>query len=302
MKALAVELTAPAREQTRARYPEESGYIERDGVRIFYEVYGSGEPTLLLLPSWALIHSRHWKMQIPYLARHFRVVTFDGRGNGGSDRPRGAEAYAIRQFALDALAVLDATATGRAVVVGVSCATLWGVLLAAEHPERVAGAAFIGPAVPLAPPLPERTVYPFDDPLDTDEGWAKYNIHHWLRDYRDFLDFFIGKCFTEPHSTKQIEDAIDWALETTPEVLADHDAGISLPIGIDFGELCERVRCPVLVLHGDDDRIRPHAQGAALAEATRGTLVTLEGSGHLPQARDPVKVNLLIREFVESLP
>ena len=63
-------------------------------MRVFYEVYGSGEPTILLLPTWSLIHSRQWKMQIPCLARHCRVVTFDGRGNGRSDRPQGAEAYA----------------------------------------------------------------------------------------------------------------------------------------------------------------------------------------------------------------
>jgi pimeloyl-ACP methyl ester carboxylesterase/predicted glycosyltransferase len=285
-------------EQTRARYPDEDGYVERDGVRVYYEVYGAGEPTVFLLPTWSLIHSRHWKMQIPYLARHCRVVTSDGRGNGRSDRPKGADAYTIREFALDALAVLDATATERAVVVGVSCATLWGVMLAAEHPERVTGAAFIGPAVSLAPPHPERTVYPFEEALSTDEGWAKYNIHHWLRDYRDFLEFFVGKCFTEPHSTKQIEDAIGWALETTPEVLADHDAGIDLPTGVDFEELCARVRCPVLVLHGDEDALHPHARGAALAEATGGQFISLEGSGHLPQARDPVKVNLLLRDFI----
>jgi pimeloyl-ACP methyl ester carboxylesterase len=294
-------VTDVAREQTRARYPDDEGYVERDGVRLFYEVYGTGEPTVFLLPTWSIFHSRHWKMQIPYLARHCRVVTFDGRGNGRSDRPQGAEPYSIRAFALDALAILDATATERAVLVGVSCATLWGVLLAAEHPERVAGAAFIGPAVPLAPPLPERTVYPFDEPLDADEGWAKYNMHHWLRDYRDFLEFFIGRCFTEPHSTKQIEDCIGWALETAPQVLADHDAGIDLPIGVDFTELCGRVRCPVLVIHGDEDALHPHARGLALAEATGGQLVTLAGSGHLPQARDPVKVNLLLRDFVDSL-
>ena len=76
-------------EQTRARYPDQEGYLERDGVRVFYEVYGSGEPTVFLLPTWSIIHSRHWKMQIPYLARHCRVVTFDGRGNGRSDRPGG---------------------------------------------------------------------------------------------------------------------------------------------------------------------------------------------------------------------
>src|SRR5262249_30299398 len=74
---VAVELTPATRpEQTRARYPDAEGYVERDGVRVFYEVYGEGEPTILLLPTWSVIHSRHWKMQIPYLARHCRVLTF----------------------------------------------------------------------------------------------------------------------------------------------------------------------------------------------------------------------------------
>ena len=82
-----IEMTGPAREQSRARYPDSSGYTKRDGVRLYYEVYGSGEPTVFLLPTWSIIHSRHWKMQIPYLARHCRVLTFDGRGNGRSDRP-----------------------------------------------------------------------------------------------------------------------------------------------------------------------------------------------------------------------
>jgi hypothetical protein len=59
---------AGAREQTRARYPDEQGYIERDGVRVFYEVYGDGEPTLLFCPTWTIVHSRIWKMQIPYFA------------------------------------------------------------------------------------------------------------------------------------------------------------------------------------------------------------------------------------------
>ena len=62
---------------------------------------------MLLLPTWSVIHSRHWKMQIPYLARHCRVVTFDGRGNGRSDRPRDAAAYDEREFAADAIAVMD---------------------------------------------------------------------------------------------------------------------------------------------------------------------------------------------------
>jgi pimeloyl-ACP methyl ester carboxylesterase len=81
-------------EQTRARYPDAHGYVERAGVRTFYEVYGVGEPTVLLMPTLSIVHSRFWKMQVPYLSRHFRVVVFDGRGNGKSDRPPLPEAYA----------------------------------------------------------------------------------------------------------------------------------------------------------------------------------------------------------------
>jgi pimeloyl-ACP methyl ester carboxylesterase len=289
------------REQTRARYPDDEGFVERDGVRVFYEVYGSGDTTVFLLPTWTIIHSRHWKMQIPYLARHFRVLTFDGRGNGKADRPSGVAAYTEREFALDSLAVMDATGTESAVVVGLSCGTLWGTLLAADHPGRVLGAVFICPAVPLAPGHPERNVHSFQEPLDTDEGWAKYNRHYWLEHQEEFLQFFFAQIFTEPHSTKQIEDCVAWGLETTPETLIDSSQALGL-CGLErFRDIAARVRCPVLVLHGDEDAIRPHAQGAALAEATGGTLVTLEGSGHCPNARDPVKVNLLIREFVESL-
>ena len=62
----------------RASQPASDGYAERGGVKLYYEVYGSGEPTVFLLPTWSIIHSRHWKMQIPYLARHCRVVSARG--------------------------------------------------------------------------------------------------------------------------------------------------------------------------------------------------------------------------------
>ena len=286
-----------APEQTRARYPDEEGYIERDGVRIFWERYGDRGPAVLLLPTWSIVHSRFWKFQIPYLARHCRVITFDGRGNGRSDRPVGAEANSNDEFAADALAVMDATATERVTLAALSCGALWGTILAAHHPERVNGIVYIGPAVRLAPGHPERDV-PFDEPLDTDEGWAKYNSFYWKRDYPGFLEFFFAKCFNEPHSTKPIEDCIDWALGTTPETLADATRGVAFPRDEDFGEMCARVRCPVLVIHGDHDQVRPLRQGTALAKATGGELVTLEGAGHIPNARDPVAINLLLRNFI----
>ncbi len=289
-------------EQTRARYPDDEGFVERDGVRTFFEVYGDGEPTVLFLPTWSIVHSRSWKSQIPWLSRHCRVVTFDGRGNGRSDRPLGAEAYAEPEYAADALAVLGATGTEQAFVVAFSQGAQRALLLAAEHPERVSGLVFIGPAVALGLQTPpERGVHAFDERLEAYEGWAKYNRHYWLDHYEDFLRFFFAQVFSEPHSTKQIEDCIGWGLETTPETLVATAEAPELAEAETL-DLAARVRCPVLVLHGSEDAIRAHAAGAALAEATRGRLVTLEGSGHAPHARDPVKVNLLVRDFVRPRP
>ncbi|HET8528701.1 MAG TPA: alpha/beta fold hydrolase [Gaiellaceae bacterium] len=291
---MAVELTRPGVEQTRARYPDEEGVVERDGVRLHYEVYGSGRQTVLLLPTWSIVHSRHWKLQIPYLARHCRVVAFDGRGNGRSDRPPAG--YGVPEFAADALAVLDATGTERAALVSLSMGAQWGLLLAAEHPERVEAAVFVCPAVPFGAGPAGRPRHPFDEELDVDEGWARYNRFSWLRDYRGFLEFFFAEMFPEPHSTKPIEDCVGWGLETTPETLiATQEA---------WGDaervrsLCADVRCPVLVIQGTDDRITGVGRGIALAEATGGELVLLEGSGHGPHVRDPVKVNHLLRDFL----
>ena len=281
----------------RARYPDRDGYIERDGVKVFYEVFGEEGPTVLLLPTWSIVHSRFWKMQIPYLSRHFRVVTFDGRGNGSSDRPVDPAAYGEREFVLDALSVMDETETPEAMIVSLSLGAQRALILAADHPERVTGAVFIGPTLPIAPGHAERAVFDQSGRLDTNEGWAKYNHRYWMKDYEGFLEFFFSQAFSEAHSTKPIEDCVGWGLETSPEVLIATTVADGFSDRDEVLDTCARVRCPVLVIHGDQDAISPHARGAELAEATSGSLVTIAGGGHIPLVRDPVKVNLAIRDF-----
>ena len=150
--------------------------------------------------------------------------------------------------------------------------------------------------MPLASPLEDRTRYPWDEVLPTDEGWPKDNLYNWLQDYRGFLDFFFSQMFTEPHSTKPIEDCIGWGLETTAETLIATEIGNGLDEEA-ARELCGRIHCPVLVIQGTADAITGPGRGVALAAETGGELVLLEGSGHGPHVRDPVKVNLLLRDF-----
>jgi pimeloyl-ACP methyl ester carboxylesterase/predicted glycosyltransferase len=283
----------------RALEPVRRGYAVRDGVRLAWEIFGQDEPTVFLLPTWSIIHSRHWKLQVPYLARHARVLTMDGRGNGGSDRPCDAAAYSDREFAADALAVMDATETERAALVCLSAGARWALILAAEHPGRVTAVVFIGPSVPLADGHPERVraMRQFHKRRERYEGWTKYNANYWLEDHPGFLEFFFSRVFTEPHSTKPIEDCVGWGLDTDPQTLVATAVAEELDEA-HARDLASRVRCPVLVIHGDRDEISPIERGQALAAVRGDPVLVMEGSGHCPHVRDPVAVNLALKEFL----
>jgi len=298
----------------QARVPDSEGFVEHDGVKIHYEVYGDGDTTILLLPTWPIVHKRLWKMQVPYLARHHRVVTYDGPGNGRSDRPLRPEPYQHSTQVEYARLVLDATGTGRAVITGASLAANWVLEFAASHPDRTLGCITIAGSVPLstadpasagedafltAPPdLPPSSVPELGQ--DPPSHWAKWNRQYWLDHYEDFTTFFFGQVFSEPHSTKGIEDSVGWASETTPEVLLA-EARAAPPARAHIEDWCARLRCPVLHVHGSDDRVVALRISEELAELTGGRLLVFEGSGHVPHARDPVRCNIAIHEFVSSL-
>jgi pimeloyl-ACP methyl ester carboxylesterase/predicted glycosyltransferase len=288
----------------RARQPDREGFARRDGIKIYYEIFGDAPHTILMMPPWAINHSRTWKAQIPYLSRHFRVVTYDPPGNGKSDRPQSPEQYTDWKRVADAIAVLDATGTERAIAVGI-CTEAWtATLLAGEHPQRVDGLVFFAPVSPYGEKMPAREVSDFDAVLTSHEGWEKENRHYWLTNYRDFLEFFFAQGNNEPHSSKQIEDTVAWGLETDPTtLLATVDAPEYIatlhPDDPAVAELYRKVEAPVLVIHGDRDQLVSPTRGVAVADATAGELVIVEGGGHALWGRQPVKINLLLRDFAE---
>jgi pimeloyl-ACP methyl ester carboxylesterase len=283
----------------KARQPDRTGAVERDGVRISWQVYGDAAPAdvpaVLLLPPWCIVTGEVWKHQVAFLARRTRVVTFDARGNGLSDRPRHPDAYRGSELTRDAVDVLDATGTPRAVVVALSSGNAQALDLAADHPDRVVAWVAIAPAILGLGAFPSdraAALEQWDQDTGVDDGWARYNRHSWLRDYRGFAEFFFDQLVTEPHSTKLIEDLLRWSTTTDGETLVAAEASRVPLRGLE--ELCAGVRCPVVVVHGTDDRIIPYQHGVRLAQLTGGDLVAFEGSGHAPQARDPVAFNLLL--------
>jgi pimeloyl-ACP methyl ester carboxylesterase/predicted glycosyltransferase len=258
-------------------------FVSRPGARIFYQVTGSGQHDVVLVPPcYPIVYARTWKMQIPYLSRLFRVVTMDFRGNGRSDRP--PTGYDFDTLYGDLCAVLDAGARPPFALAGYSCSNMLLIRYAAEHPERVSHLVMVSPQ--YSQPMPE----PFDEkyaPLVRD-------------DFAGYLRRFFTSLYPEPHSLKGIEDGIAWGQETTPEVLIEVLRHIRKD---NVRDLLAKVTAPTLILHGTRDRIVPYKVGVEVAGAIPGArLVTFEGGGHGLPGREAVKVSRAIRDFVLDRP
>lgn len=264
--------------------PRREGIVERDGVKLWYAVWGDSGPWIAFPQQFQIVHSQVFKATVPYLSHHFRVLTMDGRGNGRSDRPRGQEAYTFDHFFADFVAVLDALAIDRVAVVGHSAASMIALRLAAEQPQRVTHVVTVGG---------------FAESLVQGERMVKrMQMEGQLvdADWPGYLDYFMSVIFTEPHSTKPYEDGVRFGWATDAEVIQwVRQAWINN----DVRELAQRIQCPTLVIHGDDDRRVPYAKGQEIHALVPGArLLTIVGGGHVTFARDPVVFNRAVRDFI----
>jgi pimeloyl-ACP methyl ester carboxylesterase len=287
----------------RAREPDVLGSVVVDDLEFGFEVHGDRDPTILLMPTWTIIHSRFWKFQIPYLARRNRVITYDGPGNGRSPRTIDPTAYAVEAFVDRAVAVLDAVGTQKAVVVGYSDGGKMAAAFAGAHPDRTLGLVMISPSlrVPEVPPSPERAAIAenFHEPYPPDPtGWEKYNAAYWADHYEDFLHFFFPEVFSETYTTKPEDDCISWGMETNGAVLT---AEALRPPDPDHDDVIAAIETPTLVVHGTEDRLVPFEAGRRLSEITGGEFAAFHGTGHAPHIKEPVRFNLILRDFVERV-
>jgi len=268
--------------------PAREGYVERDGVKSWYAVWGESGPWLAFAPIFQIVNVQVLKATLPYLSQHFRVISMDGRGNGRSDRPARKQDYNFDAYYQDFVAVLDAAGAERLAVIGFSATAMTALRLAAEQPERVTHVIVAGGYAEAR--------------IDNERAAASVRAtnERMRADWPAYLDHFFSILFPEPHSSKPFEDGVRYAWASTAQVVSWCRDGWQ---GNDVSELARRIRCPTLVIHGDDDRRVPYAKGEAIFSLVPGArLLTIAGGGHVTLARDPVVFNRTVRDFVAGAP
>ena len=272
-------------------YPYESiaplrdGFVERDGVRSWYAQFGDSGPWLAFPPVYQIANTHLLKGVVPWLAQHYRVVVMDLRGNGRSDRPQSPDQYSFDHYFADFVAVLDRLEVDRAALIAVSATSMVALRLAAEQPARISH-------VVVAGGYAERLMA---DPAAVNS--TQQVVDRMRLDWPGYIDEFFGIVFNEPHSTKQYEDGVlhsGWASDGPTVAM-----GMTGWIGADVREQARTIRCPTLVVHGDNDLRVPYEKGEQIARLVPGArLLTVGGGGHLMCARDPVAFARIVRDFV----
>ena len=126
---MANDTTDPQESQGKLT-PEASGHISANGLQMYYEAYGAGQPLILLHGGTATVGS--WHDQIPAFARHFRTIAIDSRGHGKTDNPSGELSYAA--MADDVAAFIRAMKINAPIVLGFSDGAQIALEFALRHP------------------------------------------------------------------------------------------------------------------------------------------------------------------------
>jgi len=260
--------------------------LEANGIQLYYEVHGDGEPLLLI--AGAGYGSWMWFKQIPELSRHFKVITFDNRGTGGSDKPD--VEYSIQMLAQDTIGLLDALNLQKAYVLGISLGGFIAQELALSYPQRVAklilcSTSFGGPNMVL----PSSEVLQF---MIHGAGGPEEN-------FRRGLELAFSAAYLQKNP-KEIE-YICAHLQTNPQPRYAYLRQLMAPACFNAEGRLGQIKSPTLVMAGAEDKAVPAENSRRLAAKIKAAkLIIFERAGHLFCIERAQEANKAIIEFLRG--
>ena len=260
-------------------------YTRNEEVQLYWEEDGTGEPLLLIMGLGYTLDM--WHRVRPLLTSRFRVIMFDNRGVGRSDVPD--PGYSMSDMARDAVAVLDAAGVSEAHVLGVSMGGYIAQTLAIEHPDRVKSlilgcTACGGPDAVVAEPevLAALTSRGSMEPADG-------------------VRVMIPYIYDEGTPTEAIDEDLRIRLRTFPTEKG-YMGQLQAIMGLSTWERLDQIRIPTLVLHGQTDRLVPHANGEDIARRISGaSFVSIPNASHIFFTDQPESTFAAVTSFYDSV-
>jgi 3-oxoadipate enol-lactonase len=255
-----------------------SFYRRPDGCRLYHEVSGpeSAPPLILLEGLGGDIPG--WRRNIPRLSERYRVIAYDFRGNGRSDKPQGPSP--MQAFVDDTVGLLDHLGVDSAHAYGQSFGGMVAMEAALQHPDRLRS------IVLAATHAGRRNSSPVGPSgrVPKDKPYLALYSERFAREHADHVaeDILVGSQNPQPlHASRRQWEAID---------------------GWDAWERLADIPVPTLVLHGTDDRLVSVANARRMAAAIpRAELVLLEGAGHVYHSERPEESDGAVLAFLDRV-
>ena len=250
-------------------------YIDRDGVRIYYEDEGRG-PALLLTHGYSAT-LRMWEPQVVALANRFRVIRWDMRGHGASDSPEDPSAYTHAATVADMAAVLDVAGVDRAAIGGLSLGGYLSLEFHLAYPQRVRALVL----------------------CDTGPGYKKEDAREsWNRYAESFARKYDERGLEALGAGAELRSA----RHRSAAGLAHAARGILVQRDARVIESLPAIRVPTLLVVGSEDK--PFITGMRyMADKIPGSVhAVIDGAGHAPNLDKPAEFNDVLARFLEGLP
>jgi len=260
-----------------------------NGVDLYYEVHGEGEPLLLIMG--LSLSSKSWFRTVPVLSKHFKVIVFDNRGTGRSSKPNSP--YSIELMAEDARDVLDAAEVDSAHVYGISMGGMIAQRLALKYPNRIrslvlgcttsGGVNHVQPGADVSMLMLSRGTA---NATPEEMAWATAPI-------------LYSQAFLENHKGLVAED-IQRRIEIPIPPYA-YMRQLQACLTHDTYEEIGQIEAPTLVIHGDEDRLVPYENGLTLAKKIpNAEFLTVPGAGHIYVTEAIDLVNDKVIDFIQK--
>lgn len=275
-------LTAASSAQAKEPASIESGYINVEGGRIFYEVAGQGH--VLFLTHDGTLHRETWDAQFIEFAKRYRVVRWDRRGYGRSDVPT-----APYSDLNDMLLVFQNLQIERAILVACSAGGLLSLHFALDHPEKVSALVLVGPIVSglgFSEHLIKRGGRPMPD--------AKASIE-------EKIDYWVADPWLVNSNNVDAKRQLHSLLTASPQNLSIPAQFIQWPTTPALPRLSQ-IKVPTLLIVGESDIPDVHAHVGAIQAGIAGSKrVVLTHSGHLAHIEVPQEFNNLALSFLDTI-